>query len=113
MILANQVLYFLSPDDLGATVQMLWEKTRPGGVIIATMMGSQNYYRDFVTASEHGLEQVDLPNGKQLFITFTDNRGSLIERFAPYEPMHVGYYDSVVSEREGSGFHHLYVGRKA
>ncbi|ALP52648.1 hypothetical protein Tel_05520 [Candidatus Tenderia electrophaga] len=110
--LANQVLYFLSPTDMRHSVDYLYHHMHPGAVLVATMVGTKNYYYNYATAQQDGLHRVELPTGKTLHIQFTADRDELIDKFRPFEPMHIGYYDSVIYEREGSGFHFLYVGRK-
>ena len=59
------------------------------------------------------MRRVELGKDKVLYIHFTASSEELVEQFEPFAPLHTGYYDSAISSDEGSGFHYLYIGRKA
>ncbi len=115
MVLSNQVLYYLSNTDLRACVDGLHAQVRPGGVFIATMMAEHGCFHDFAEPADDGLWRVNagpLTGPQPTYINFTRSPDELCRRFEPFMPLHVGYYDFAVDERDGSSLHYLFIGRK-
>jgi SAM-dependent methyltransferase len=115
VVLCNQVLYYLSDTDLKAWLEVMKNSMKPGGVFIATMMGEENSFYAKSSEASDGLRRVSLQGREQgeFFINFTKDKDDLIRKFNLFKPLHIGFYNTVIREEEGSGLHHLFIGTKA
>lgn len=115
-VVAIQSLYYLSASDLETRLESLLQQLRPGGVILASMMGTRCWFYDHSTDAGDGLRRVEISTARvqvrDYFVNFTASEDELRSKFAMFEPLHVGYYDARYREDEGSDFHYLFVGRK-
>lgn len=116
LVLAIQSLYYLSDTDLQARLTSLYNQMCPGRYIYATMMGTRCWYYQHSRPDKDGLRKVDsLPGGRltvNCYINFTESREDLCSTFSLFEPLHIGYYDAVYREDEGSDFHYTFIGRR-
>ncbi len=46
------------------------------------------------------------------FVNFMESEQELLDKFHMFEKIHVGFYDAVYREDEGSDHHYTFVGRK-
>jgi SAM-dependent methyltransferase len=116
LILSNQVLYYLSNRHLKLCLDGLHRQLKPGGVLVASMMTTRHYLHRNSRPAEDGLRRAQTtgPNGPQVYyIGFVASKDEVRERFAMFEPLHIGHYDFSIRESEGSREHYLFVGRKA
>ena len=114
VILSNQVLYYLSDSDLERCIETLWQQTKPNGVFIATMMAKESGFYAHSEPAKDGLRRVRVQgreNGES-YINFTNDKEDLKRKFVRFNPLHVGHYDTVIREEEGSGLHYLFIGQK-
>lgn len=116
LVISIQTLYFLSNRDLATRMRSLYNMVKPGGYIYASMVGTQCYFSKYATPAEDGMSRINFSNDrityKDLYVNFTLSKEHLIERFAPFKKVYVGYYDRDYRE-EGSEFHWTFIGQKA
>lgn len=112
LILCNQVLYYLDNEQLANVTQQLFDVLNPGGLIYITMMATKNHYWSKAEPAVNGLSKVTLTGrlNETSHINFVHSEEDLAQRFAQFEPLYVGYYDS--SSREGSTYHYQFLGKK-
>ena len=115
VIVANQVLYYLSDSDFHKLLQSLYEQLKPGGVFFATMIGSSHHLYNYASIYHDGLYKV-IPDkrlsGKSSYINFVHSDKELEEKFKCFKKEHVGYYDMILCNDEGSDYHYIYIGGK-
>jgi len=116
-ILSNQVLYYMTDTDFELCKTSLYRRLKPGGIIIASMMGTENQRFQESEEFEDGLRKVKGKSRKKeiipvTYVNFTSSREELIEKFSMFKPLQVGYYDDMIREGEGSSHHHLFIGQK-
>ena len=115
VIIANQVLYYLSDSDFHKLLQSLYEQLKSGGVFFATMIGKSHYLYSYASTCHDGLYKV-IPDkrlsGQSVYINFVHSNKELEERFKCFKKVHVGYYDSCLRKDEGSDYHYVYIGVK-
>ncbi|MCC6221290.1 MAG: class I SAM-dependent methyltransferase [Deltaproteobacteria bacterium] len=113
-ILSNQTLYYLSDGALELCLESLANQLGANGIIVATMMGTKNWFFDHSLDVGNGISRVELINRQNnvSFINFTSSEEDLINKFRIFEPLHIGYYDCIIRSDEGSNFHYLFVGKK-
>ncbi|KAB2952942.1 hypothetical protein F9B85_06640 [Heliorestis acidaminivorans] len=51
-------------------------------------------------------------NVKDYYVNFTETKEELIDKFSMFNKVHVGYYDAMYREDEGSDFHWTFIGQK-
>lgn len=112
VILANQSLYYLSNKDFDKTLKQLHNMLKDDGVIIATMIGTKNYYYNLAEKGKDDLQRVCLKGrlNEITYINFTKSEINLLNKFRLFKPMFVGSYD--FTHPEGSGFHYYFIGKK-
>lgn len=113
VVLANQVLCYLSEEDFRLRLDSLRHQLRAGGIVIVTMIGDKHYYYPRSTPASDGLRKVVLgPEPEdQCFMRFTESAEHLKRQFAGFEPLYVGHYD--INLCDDSGFHYVFVGKRA
>ncbi|MBN1671861.1 MAG: class I SAM-dependent methyltransferase [Kiritimatiellae bacterium] len=112
VFLANQVLYYLTDEEIGRIVGQAHSLVRPGGVFVASMMAYSCWYARCVTAEAGDFKRVELVSPRQqetMFINFK-NRDELPHLFRPFRRLHIGSYGSHIRDEEGSTDHWLFVG---
>lgn len=115
VISAIQVLYYLNESDFEVRVANLHDQLAPGGLFYATMMGTESWYYERSEPAGEGLRRVELPErigGGHEYVLFTESTEQLLERFAAFAPLHVGFYSEAFRSDEGKGFHYTFVGRR-
>jgi len=116
VIVNVQSLYYLGETAMQARLRSLHAQLARDGIFYATMMGTESWYYDRSEPSEDGMRAVTLPDrvgtGVE-HILFTESEEQLCERFAMFEPLHVGFYSEAYRSDEGRGFHYTFVGRRA
>ena len=112
LILCNQVLYYLNNTKLKEVTEQLYNSLKPGGLIYITMMGTKNHYWNKAKPADDGLSEVTLTGrlNETSLINFIHDENDLVERFFQFEPVYVGYYDSL--SRDGSTYHYQFLGKK-
>lgn len=115
IIFANQSLYYLTDTALNRLLNELYEVLAPGGIVVFTMMGSQNYYYnliDYKVKPQDGLNKVQL-GGRledEAYINFVESEEELVKKFGIFNKVLTGYYD--FSMEEGSSYHYYFIGQK-
>lgn len=116
LVISIQALYYMNNSDLEIRLQSIYEQMNPGGIIYVSMVGTKCYWYKNSVPMEDGSRLVSFNNGRYKMsdhcMTFTDDESSLVKKFHMFEKLHVGYYDAVYLENEGSEFHYTYIGRK-
>lgn len=114
IIISIQTLDFLSDSDFDKAIESLYDNLKPGGLIYASMNGSQNYYKQHATPVGDGLWRVRLKTDRidyDIALNFIDSPEHMKERFSMFESVYVDYYDSSF-RNEGSEFRYTFLGRK-
>lgn len=116
VVIAVQSLCLLSPADLDVATKNLYAHLGKGGVIYATMMSDKHWYYEHSRDSGNGMRVVNIATKRitvrDYHVTFTYSPGHMRERFAAFEPLHVGYYAAKVRDDEGQYHYYTFVGRK-
>lgn len=116
LVIAIQALYYYSDADMEERLLSLRDQMLPGALIYATMMGPRNYYYKHSVARGGGLREVRFSKPRlkvsNYFVNFTRSPKDLLRKFRMFKKVHVGYYDALYREDEGSDFHYTFVGRK-
>jgi SAM-dependent methyltransferase len=115
LILSNQVLYLMSNSHLRICLEGLHRQLKAGGIFIASMMTCRHYLYTNSQPLEDGLRRTQMigPEGPRVFfISFVSSKDEVRERFAMFEPLHIGHYDFSIRENEGGREHYLFIGRK-
>ncbi|RMF85020.1 MAG: class I SAM-dependent methyltransferase [Planctomycetota bacterium] len=115
IVFSNQVLYYFSNGDLRTLLTCFARQMPAGGILIASMMTQRHYFYRHSQPGTDGLRRVALgdPNDPDVFhINFVDTKDDVAQRFALFEPLHIGHYDCCLTEKEGSREHYLFIGRK-
>lgn len=115
VVTAIQSLYYLGERDLRERLRSLSDQLCPGGLFYATMIGTRSWYHDLSEPAGDGMRRVVLPGGRlegSQVCLFTDSEEQLLDRFAMFEPRHVGFYSEKFRSDEGPGFHYTFVGIK-
>ncbi len=114
LIVANQSLYYLDDPDLDNILGQIYRALNPGGIIFITWMGIENFYYNISKPIEgKSLRRVELNNRlnetSQINIKSKEEFSSL---FHNYKKLHLGYYDQLIREDEGSTMHYFIVAKK-
>lgn len=113
VILANQSLYYLSNTDLEIRLGEMYSLLKDDGIVIFTMMSSENYYYQYVEGSKKdGMSFVKLKGrlNEDVYINFVGDEEDLCKKFYMFRKDMVGYYDFIMEE--GSSKHYYFIGRK-
>lgn len=115
LVIANQVLYYLDDPDLKNVLEQIYDALNPGGVIFVSWMGVENFYYNLSTPIEgKKLRKVELNNRlketSEINIKTKEEFSSLFSN--KYEKLHLGYYDQLIREDEGSTMHYFIVAKK-
>ncbi len=110
VIIANQVLYYFSNSDFHKILQSLYEQLKPGGVFYATMIGSSHHLYNNSFPCYDGLYKV-IPD-KRLsdvitYVNFVHSIKELEEKFKYFKKRHIGHYDMILGNAEGSDYHYI------
>jgi SAM-dependent methyltransferase len=114
IFLSNQVLYYLSNENIANVTKQAYSLLKTGGVFIATMMSYRNDYVRFIEGSNKEFKRVNLntPRLKRESLINFKTKDELIELFKPFKKLHIGSYSTCIREDEGSSDHWIYVGIK-
>jgi len=96
VVISIQTLDFLSDSDCNEVVACLYENSKPGAVIYATMNAWDMYYRNRATYVEDGLWHVQLDNGRvkyDLMCNFVRDKASMAKKFGPFRPIYIDEYN--------------------
>jgi 2-polyprenyl-3-methyl-5-hydroxy-6-metoxy-1,4-benzoquinol methylase len=117
VVVAVHSLYYLSATDLEIRLRSLYNMLGPGGIIYASMIGTQetDYYFNSEEAYD-GLRKVCLKTGRLdidgCYMNFTSDEDELRRKFHMFRPRHVGFISERYRSDEAPGFHFLFVGVK-
>ncbi|GEM_PF-5312041 len=120
LIVANQVLYYLSSaEQINKVTDELYRCLKPGGAVFFTMMGPGNCYIKYFARQIHSANvyevRIDEPGhrlyGFNQFIYVVRDRDELKKLFGRFEPLDIGYFDQSIFDMK-SNFHWIFVGRK-
>ena len=116
LVISIQTLYLLNNDDLQTLIESLYAQMKPGGLIFASMMGPGHHYYGRSVEAENGMRKVDFQTERltvrDYYVNFTHSEEELLNRFAMFRRVHVGYYDLKYREDEGGSFHYTFIGQK-
>jgi len=115
LILANQSLYYLNDSELKDTLAQFKTLLKPGGVLLASMMGPGHNYLNYVVDTSHtGLKRIEANYRGHMasWINFVDSKEEMLELFSNLKVLHLGWYDFVIREQEGSSFHYWIICQK-
>lgn len=115
VIMSNQVLYFIDDEGISNLVAQFSDLLRPRGIFFATMVATTSHLNDHVVATDGEMSKVDVHRGDRLNTEWWVNfktKEEVMELFAPFEKLHLGYYGHTIREGEGPTDHHIYVGLK-
>lgn len=116
VVTAIQSLYYFTNTDFQTCLKCLHRQMKKGAIIYATMIGSQSWYYDHSTPEADGLRCVNIHskrfNLENYHVNFTASTEEIISKFSIFKKIHVGYYDGIYSEHEGSDIHYTFIGRK-
>ena len=115
VVIAIQSLYYYSPKDLEKRLFSLKNQMKPGGVLYATMMGTKCWYYENSKPCDNGMRVVNIHsprlNANDYYVTFTETKEDLLEKFSMFKKLHIGFYDACYREDEGSDFHWIFIGQ--
>ncbi len=117
VVTAIQSLYYFSDTDFDICMERIYRSMRKGGIFYATMMGiGQKQFYDNSKEYKDGLRRVNFKTDryevKDYFVSFTNDRAHLLDRFSMFKPVHVGFYAQRFREDEEEGFHYTFCGIK-
>lgn len=115
VVVANSVLHLLSDTDFDECLKGLYDQIKPGGIVIATMNGTQNGLFDSSEPFEDGLRKVSLENGRNegvRYMRFFSSPDEVEERFKLFQRLHVGFESNLYREGDLPWFHYIFIGRK-
>ena len=117
VVVGIQSMIYFSNADFETLMQSLHRQMKPGALIYATMVGTKCWYYDHSKEDVDGLRNVTISNGRlnisNYYVNFTHSEEHLRRKFHLFDKLHIGYYDSKFSEKEGGDFHYTFIGRKA
>jgi trans-aconitate methyltransferase len=116
LVTAVQSLYYLDSEALPVAVDAIWNSMNPGGLLYATMMSSKNWFFGNSSPAGNGMRKVEI-HGSRLkvsdyFVNFMESEQQMIDLFARFQTVAVGYYDACWVPGEGSDHHYFFLGRK-
>lgn len=117
VVTAIQSLYYFSNTDFDICMEKIHRSMRKGGVFYATMMGvGQKQFFNNSEEYQDGLRRVSFKTSryevKDYYISFTNDKSHLLERFKMFKPVHIGFYAQKFREDEEEGFHYTFCGIK-
>ena len=112
----------MGAGNLGKTIpivdgkhQSLRETCLKLRVLYATMMGTKCWYYENSKPCDNGMRVVNIHsprlNASDYYVTFTETKEDLLEKFSMFKKLHIGFYDACYREDEGSDFHWTFVGQ--
>ena len=112
VFLSNQVLYYMSDDDIKHIVHQAHALLKPGGVFVATMMSYSCWYARYIVGEVGDFKQVAISTPRINETTFINckNKEELPNLFLPFRSLHIGSYGSHIREEEGSTDHWIFIG---
>ena len=117
LVTSIETFYYMSPSDMQTRLISLKKQMKPGAALFITMKGVKQWYFNHSTPCSNGMRlvHVDTPRLKapDYYATFIESREDMIETFSMFEPVHVGYFEELYREEEGTDFSWLFVGRNA
>jgi len=113
VIFSNQVLYYLSDEDISNLVSQFYNMLKPGGVFFATMMAPGNYMFKNSESTENEFRKCTL-KGRVNDTTYVNfkTKEEMLELFSTFKKIQVGFYTSILREQEGPTDHLIFVGKK-
>lgn len=114
LVVANQVLYYLDDPDLDNVLNQIYQALNPGGIIFISWMGVENFYFDLSRPIEgKSLRKIELNNRlKETSEINIKSKEEFSSLFKKYQKLHLGYYDTIIREDEGSTMHYFIVAKK-
>jgi 2-polyprenyl-3-methyl-5-hydroxy-6-metoxy-1,4-benzoquinol methylase len=112
LIICNQVLYYFDEIGLERIIDELFICLKPGGVIFASMMPKENYlYKKSHPIVDSKMRKV-IVKGRVQDVTLINfkTKSEMLHDFKKFEKLHIGYYDSVIREDDGSIMHLTFSG---
>lgn len=113
-IFTNQVLYYFDNEELSRILDQFYSFLNPGGIFFASMMPPENYYfaKSFEIENSE-MRRVELRGrlNDTTYINFKTTK-EMVGDFSMFKKLHVGYYDTIIREEDGSTKHIWYLGKK-
>lgn len=115
-VVSMQVLYYMNRTDLKTRLENLYGQMNDGAYFYASMVGKQCYWYENSTPAEGGARLVKFEKDRYKMdphcMLFMEGKEDLLETFSMFKKVHVGYYDAVYLENEGSEYHYTFIGQK-
>ena len=119
LILSWHTLYYLDNSDLNVRLQSFFNQLKSGGFFVATFVGTKTATFQKTQMFSDGLrrmpvnERIKELHSKEHFSNFVDSADELKQKFALFQPLHMGYIDECFSMSGGENlFHYIFVGRR-
>ena len=116
VVIASQSLYYLSEADFQKTLTKLYDAMAPGGIIFASMMGTDHtYYKHSEPTDDSSLRKVNFEGTRfsvHNYVSFTESAEALQKRFLIFDKVRTGQYMMELEEGESNNFHWVFIGQK-
>ena len=113
VIFSNQVLYYLTDNDINNLVLQFYNMLKPGGIFFATMIAPENYMFKHIEPTEGELSKVVL-KGRVNDTTYVNfkTKEEMLKMFDIFKKIQVGLYSQIIREQEGQTDHFIFIGKK-
>jgi SAM-dependent methyltransferase len=114
LVICNQVLYYFDEVGLEKIIEEIFISLKPGGVFFASMMPKENYLYGKSSAVPNSSMRRVVVNGRVEDVSLINFKSvsEMLNDFKKFEKLHVGYYDSITREDDGSIKHLTFSGVK-
>jgi len=114
IVTAFQSLYFLNDGDMDVAIDRLHAAMKPGGVFFATMILPSGQYWEKSVPTSGGMRAVNFSSQRltveNMSVNFTMDEAHMVQRFARFEPVHIGHYSANFRSDEGGTSHLTFCG---
>lgn len=117
VVTAAQSFYYVSKADFHVMIEKIYNSMEKGGIIFATMMGTQHTYFKYSEPTDDEWLRVVNFEGRRVkmenyYIFFIKDEEDLKKKFSMFEPLHIGSYSMQLQDDETNNYHWTFVGRK-
>ena len=101
-------------------VELAFNALKPGGIFFASMMSEKYdlFYNNssLVSDGDGWMRSVEFDTGrisvKNYYMHFVKDESDLVEKFALFDPLHIGEYGTRIRNDDGNGHHYTFCGVK-